>query len=163
MYETRDNGGKVAFSLSDSFCVQRHLEEFKEIVAEKVDIVFGNEKEIVELYEISSIDEANLTLLQNALELSNLSVIVITRHDKGCIVVTHNEVIPVDAEAVKAVDSTGAGDAFAAGFLYGLQQGFSYYEAASIANNVAAQVVRHIGARPDINLPKNIKEIKSVA
>lgn len=155
-------GGKVALSLSDSFCVTRHLVEFSALVQEKIDILFANEAEILALYKLNSLSSENLHILQAKVRESNLNLMIITRGKQGSIIISKQEIATIDTIAKEAVDSTGAGDAFAAGFIYGYISGFSNINAAHIGNNLAGQVVSYIGARPEITLPKNIDEIEYI-
>ncbi len=155
-------GGKVALSLSDSFCVTRHLAEFQVLVKEKLDILFANEAEILALYKLNSLSSENLNLLQTKLRDSNLSLMVITRGRKGSIIISKYDKEIIETISKDAIDSTGAGDAFAAGFIYGYVSGFSNVNSAHIGNNLAGQVVSYIGARPEIKLPKNIDEIEYI-
>ena len=159
---TRDKDGQVALSLSDSFCVERHLTEFRKLANEQVDLLFGNEHEILALYDIDSLSESNLMVLQANLEVSSLKNLIITRAEKGAIIITNNKIDFIDSKKKNALDCTGAGDSFAAGFLYGYINKFSNYDSALIANNIAGKVIEHIGARPKINLPKTISDIEDL-
>ena len=139
----RGAGRKVALTLSDSFCVDRHRESFRDLVASDVDILFANEKEIVSLYETVGFDDA----LQRAKAAAEL--VVLTRSGAGSVVVRGSEFHVVAAHRVeRVVDATGAGDLYAAGFLYGLTHGMSLVEAARLGSLAAAEIISHIGARP---------------
>ena len=112
-------GNRVAFTLSDGFCVERHRAEFLELVEHDVDVLFANEVEITSLYEVDNFDAA-LQRVQHHCEIAAL-----TRSEKGAVIVARDEIHVVDAHPVPAVvDTTGAGDLFAAGFLYGLTHGY---------------------------------------
>jgi sugar/nucleoside kinase (ribokinase family) len=138
-----DAGNRVAFTLSDSFCVDRHREEFLELVATDVDVLFANEDEITSLYEVDDFDAA-LQRVQHHCEIAAL-----TRSELGAVIVTRDEVHVVDAVPVDAVvDTTGAGDQFAAGFLFGLTHGYDLGTAARLGALAAAEVISHLGARP---------------
>ncbi len=136
-------GRKVSLSLSDAFCVKRHREAFMRLVDHHVDVLFANESEIEALFETSSFDSAVARLR----ELTDLAAI--TRGARGSLVVTHDAIIEVPAVAVDhVVDTTGAGDLYAAGFLYALTTGASHRACAELASAAAADVITHVGARP---------------
>ena len=140
-------GRKVALSLSDPFCVERHRAEFRDLVDGHVDLVFANEHEICSLYEVTAFDDA-LQAVRGSCEVAAL-----TRSEKGAVVLRDGEVHVVDAEpADKVVDTTGAGDLFAGGFLYGYTQGRGLYDCARIGAIAAAEVISHFGARPEASL-----------
>lgn len=140
-------GRKVAFTLSDPFCVDRHRAEFRSLIAEHVDILFANEAEICSLYQVERFDDA-LARVRDDCETA-----VLTRSEKGSVVVAGGEVHSVPAEPVeKVVDTTGAGDLFAAGFLYGYTHGESAAVSARIGGICAAEVISHVGARPETKL-----------
>lgn len=147
------NGRKVALSLSDPFCVERHRDTFLELIAERVDILFANEDEIVSLFQSESFDEA-ATRVSAFVETA-----VLTRSAKGCVVVTGGEKLEVPAEPVAHVlDTTGAGDLFAAGFLYGYTQGRSMTDCARLGGVCAAEVISHMGARPETSLAALVRK-----
>lgn len=138
---------KVALSLSDPFCVGRHRSEFQRLLDDHVDILFANESEALSLTQTGSFDEAARALQGRA------SYCVITRGAEGAVVLTERERFAVRAEAVtKVVDTTGAGDLFAAGFLFGITQGRSPEIALRLGAMCAAEVISHYGARPECNL-----------
>jgi sugar/nucleoside kinase (ribokinase family) len=142
-----DAGNRVAFTLSDAFCVERHRAEFVHLVASEVDVLFANEAEIMSLYEVERFDDA-LQHVQHHCEIAAL-----TRSEKGAVVVTRDEVHVVDAQPVaRVVDTTGAGDQFAAGFLFGLTHGYHLGTAARLGALAAAEVISHMGARPEVAL-----------
>lgn len=146
-------GRKVALSLSDPFCVDRHRDSFRDLVHGHVDILFANEEEIVSLYKANGFDAA----LQQA--RGQCEIAVLTRSEKGAVIVAGDEVHVIDAApAPKVVDSTGAGDLFAAGFLYGHTQGNDLATSARIGAVCAAEIIGHIGARPERPLAALLKE-----
>ncbi len=139
---------KVALTLSDSFCVDRYRDEFLSLMRNgTVDIVFANESELHSLYMTSDFDTA-LKQLRNDVNLG-----VVTRSEKGCMVVSSEDAVAAPAFPVeKVVDTTGAGDLFAAGFLYGLARNFGYKQCGELGALAAAEVIQHIGARPQVSL-----------
>lgn len=142
-----ENGRKVALSLSDPFCVDRHRAEFRELVAGHVDILFANEQEVTALYQAPSFDAA-LQAVRGQCEIACL-----TRSAKGSVILGGTEVHVIDAAPVKAVvDTTGAGDLYAAGFLYGYTAGRSLASCGRLASLAAAEAIGHIGARPETPL-----------
>ncbi len=140
-------GREVALSLSDPFCVDRHRREFRDLVDGHVDILFANEMEIASLYQVEAFDEA-LQAVRGRCRLA-----VLTRSERGCVILAGDEVHVVDAEpAERVVDTTGAGDLFAGGFLYGYTQDRGVYDCGRIGAIAAAEVISHYGARPEISL-----------
>lgn len=141
-------GNRVAITLSDSFCVDRFRSEFLDLIRSKiVDIVFANEAEITALYETDNFDTA-VTSLHNEKCLG-----IITRSELGSIVVENGQVIPVPAFPIdQLVDTTGAGDLFASGFLVGLARGKPHDFSARLGSLAAAEIIQHIGARPQVDL-----------
>ncbi len=140
-------GRKVALSLSDAFCVGRHRESFRTLVERHVDVLFANESEILSLYEVDSFDEA--ARLVNG----HCEVAALTRSEKGAVVLSGDARFDVPAAKVeRVVDTTGAGDLFASGFLYGLTRGRPLAECAHIGAIAAAEVIGHYGARPEADL-----------
>jgi sugar/nucleoside kinase (ribokinase family) len=143
----RKAGRKVALTLSDSFCVERHRSSFRELIAHDIDILFANERELVSLYETSFVDEA-LHHVHKEVELA-----VLTRSEAGSIVAFKDEFHVVEAKEIeKIVDATGAGDLYASGFLFGLTRGRPLVECARLGSLAAAEVISHIGARPQTSL-----------
>ncbi|HEY9548109.1 MAG TPA: adenosine kinase [Kiloniellaceae bacterium] len=142
-------GRKISLTLSDPFLVNRYKDELKDFVAKHVDIVFANEEEVCSLYGAASFDAA-LQAVRGHCEVAAL-----TRSEKGAVIVAGEEVHVVDAAPVDAVvDTTGAGDLFAAGFLYGITNGHSLYDSGRIGVIAAAEVISHVGARPEQSLAK---------
>jgi len=143
----REAGRKVALSLSDAFCVDRHRAEFRELLREHVDILFANEAEICSLWQVDSFDKA-LQATRGQCEVAAL-----TRSARGSVILSGQEVHIVDAARVsQVVDTTGAGDLYAAGFLYGYTGGREPYDCGRIGAIAAAEVIGHYGARPETPL-----------
>jgi sugar/nucleoside kinase (ribokinase family) len=140
-------GRKVALSLSDSFCVGRHRDSFLDLVKNHVDILFANESEILGLYQVADVASAM------RLAKDECQIVAVTQGAAGCSVSFQGEVLEVPCEPVaKVVDTTGAGDLFAAGFLHGLTTGRGGRESAILGGIAAAEVISHVGARPDKSL-----------
>ena len=146
-------GAKVALSLSDAFCVDRHRDDFRTLVRDGADIVFANEKEITTLYRVNSFEEAAEAAL------SDCELAVLTRSEAGSVIVADGESLVVEAEKIdRVVDLTGAGDLYSAGFLYGLTQGAPLAACGRLGSLAAAEVIGHIGARPEVSLRALAKE-----
>lgn len=140
-------GRVVSLTLSDSFCVQRHREAFVDLVRHHVDLLFANEAEILELFGVSDFDAA-----VDAVR-SHESVAALTRSEKGSVIVAEHEVIEVPAHPVdEVVDTTGAGDLYAAGFLHGYSRGMDLRTCGRLGSLAAAEVISHVGARPEADL-----------
>ncbi len=147
----REAGRKVSLSLSDSFCVERHREEFQQLVSDGVDILFANEHEAMALYQVEDL-EATVRAAAAECEIA-----AVTRGRHGSIVVNgaaRHEVPIVDVP--RRVDTTGAGDLYAAGFLHGYTAGRPLDDCGRIGSLVAAEVIGHIGARPDADLQEMV-------
>jgi sugar/nucleoside kinase (ribokinase family) len=146
-------GREVALTLSDGFCVDRHREHFRSLVEEHIDILFANEAEIKSLYEVDSFDEA----LQHVRK--HCKIACLTRSEKGSVVLSGDDVHVVDAVPVDTVvDTTGAGDQYAAGFLFGYTQGYDLYKSGRIGAIAAGEVISHYGARPEVDLKALVAE-----
>lgn len=142
-----DAGRQVSLSLSDAFCVNRHLGEFRELVDNHVDILFANESEICALYGTDRFEDA----LAAVKALGRVAAL--TRSEKGAVIVSGGEVFEVPAEPVaRVVDTTGAGDLYAAGFLYGHIRGFDPAVCGRLGGIAAAEIISHVGARPEQDL-----------
>lgn len=140
-------GRKVSLTLSDSFCVDRHRDSFRDLVNGHIDVLFANEDEITSLYQVPTVEEALGAVRQDC------QLAVVTRSEKGSVIVAGTETYQVDAAPVdQVVDTTGAGDLFAAGFLHGLTEGLALPECARLGSLAAAEVIGHYGARPEIDL-----------
>ncbi len=140
-------GAKVALTLSDPFCVDRHRAAFRELVERHVDILFANEVEIRALYQTSDFDGALQQVRRHT------AVAALTRSEQGSVVVAGEEIHVIDAHPVKAVvDTTGAGDLYAAGFLFGLSRGLGLAVCGRLGSLAAGEVISHVGARPMVPL-----------
>ncbi len=139
-------GRQVALSLSDAFCVDRHRAAFRELVANEVDILFANETEICSLYECNTFDEAAEAVR------AEVGLAALTRGEDGSVILRGAERVVVAAEPAKLVDTTGAGDAYAAGFLAGYTAGRSLAACGRLGSIAAAEVISHYGARPVADL-----------
>ncbi len=148
-----DAGRKVALTLSDPFCVERHRDSFLELIGGHVDLLFANEVEIRSLFQVEDFDRA-LQEIRGHCEIAAL-----TRSAKGSVVLCGDEVHVVDAEPVaKVIDTTGAGDLYAAGFLHGYTQGKGFYDCGRIGALAAAEAISHYGARPETSLKDLVAE-----
>ena len=140
-------GRRVSLTLSDSFCVDRHRDDFRALVSDQVDLLFGNESELIALYETETFFEA-VTELRHHCEFAAITV-----GAKGSIIVTGDDLIEVPARSVpKVVDTTGAGDLYAAGFLHGLTTGRSLERCGELGSIAASEVISHVGPRPLVEL-----------
>ncbi|MGI4952038.1 MAG: adenosine kinase [Janthinobacterium lividum] len=139
-------GRKVALSLSDAFCVDRHRAAFRDLVAGHVDILFANETEICSLYEKNTFEEAA------ALAAQDVELVALTRSEDGSVILHKGERIEVPAAPAVVVDTTGAGDAYAAGFLAGLAGKRPLAECGNLGSRAAAAAIGQYGARPDVDL-----------
>ena len=147
-----DAGQKVSITLSDPFCVDRHRHAFQMLVADHTDILFGNEEEIKSLYQVDDFDAA-LQQVRGHCEIACL-----TRSSKGSVILSGDDVHIIDPMPLDpVVDTTGAGDQFAAGFLYGYTQGMDLRKCGEIATLTATEVISHVGARPDVNLKELVE------
>ncbi len=146
-------GTRVALALSDMFCVERHREEFQDMVLNHVDILFGNESEIKMLYKADSFEDAVYAVQENC-ELA-----VLTRSEKGSLIVAPEQRIEIAAEPVpRVIDTTGAGDMYAAGFLHGYTQDKPLEICGRMAAITASEALSHLGARPQICLAELLEE-----
>jgi len=143
----KENGRKVSFTLSDGFCVERHFDDWHAMLDGTIDVLFGNADELAILAGTDDFD-AGIEAVRGKAEL-----IVITRSAEGSVIVTADETIVVAAEPVaNVIDTTGAGDLYAAGFLFGLTSGRDLAECGRLASVAAAEVIAHVGARPQVAL-----------
>ncbi|HVM08973.1 MAG TPA: adenosine kinase [Acidimicrobiales bacterium] len=141
-------GRRVSMTLSDPFCVDRHRDDFMRLIDDHVDVLFANEDEITSLFQVSTFDDALQAIRSHRCEYAAL-----TRSAKGSVVVKGDEFHVIDAVAVdEVVDTTGAGDLYAAGFLYGLTHGHDVATCGRLGSLAAAEVITHIGARPQRSL-----------
>jgi sugar/nucleoside kinase (ribokinase family) len=142
-------GQRVALTLSDLFAVERHRETFLDLVASSVDILFANEAEICALYEVDDFDAAVKQVT------GHCEVAALTRGEQGAVILRGDEVHVVEAAPIpggKLIDTTGAGDLYAAGFLYGFTQGHGLDVCGRLGAVAASEVISHIGARPETSL-----------
>ncbi len=148
-------GRKVAFTLSDSFCIARHRDDFLRLIAEeKIDILFANEAEIRELAAVANFDEAVDAIAHL------VPMLVVTRSEHGAIAVADEDRASVPAEPIERLfDTTGAGDLFAAGFLAGQAKGLGLEASLKLGAIAAAEVIQHYGARPEKDLKALAEEV----
>ena len=138
---------KIAFTLSDLFCVDRHRNSFKELINNDVDILFGNQDEFAAMVNSKNLDDG----ITYAKSLNNLSILTLA--DKGSLIIVNNEVLEISPIPVsKVIDTTGAGDLYAAGFLYGMTHQKNYQESGHLASIASAEIISHFGARPRVKL-----------
>ena len=143
----KSDNQKIAFTLSDLFCVDRHRESFKELIENDVDILFANEDEIKAQCETDSFEKA----VEYAKSLN--MIVAITRSADGSVIVNNDEVIQINPVQVdRVVDTTGAGDLYAGGFLFGMAKGKNLATCGNYASIAAAEIISHYGARPLIKL-----------
>jgi sugar/nucleoside kinase (ribokinase family) len=139
-------GRKLAMTLSDPFCVERHRKEFLELVEGEIDIVFANELEITMLYEVDTFEDA-LGHVRGHCEIAAL-----TRGALGSVIATADDVHVIEAVPTNVVDTTGAGDLYAAGVLYGLTQGHDLARCGRLGSLAAGEAISHLGPRPEQSL-----------
>ena len=140
-------GRMVSLTLSDSFCVDRHRRDFRDLVSDEVDLLFGNEAELTALYETETFDEAVAELRRHC------EFAAITVGAKGSILITGDDLIEVPAMPVpRVLDTTGAGDLYAAGFLHGLTSGAPLARCGELGSIAASEVISHVGPRPLVEL-----------
>jgi sugar/nucleoside kinase (ribokinase family) len=143
----RGAGRQVALTLSDALCVERHRQSFQDLIARDIDILFANEKELKSLYEVKTFDDAM------QLARKQVGLAVLTRSAAGSVIAKREEFHVIEAERVEQViDATGAGDLYASGFLHGLTRGRSLAECGRLGSVAAAEVISHLGARPNTSL-----------
>jgi sugar/nucleoside kinase (ribokinase family) len=148
-----DAGNEVSLTLSDPFCVDRHRDEFRQLVEDQVDILFANEEEIKSLYQVDTFDDA-LQLVRG-----HCRVAALTRSEKGAVIVSGDEVHVIDAAPVdKLLDTTGAGDLFAAGMLHGLTHGYELADAGRLGAACAGVIIQQYGARYEGDLKAVLAE-----
>jgi sugar/nucleoside kinase (ribokinase family) len=149
----RRSGRRVSLTLSDSFCVDRHRDDFRALVADEVDLLFGNEDELCSLYELDTFEAAVAAVRRDC------SLAAITRGASGSVVITPDEIVEVPAVPVETVlDTTGAGDLYAAGFLFGYTRNRSWYDCGRLGSIAAAEVISHVGPRPLVELRRLVPE-----
>ncbi|HCM83913.1 MAG TPA: adenosine kinase [Alphaproteobacteria bacterium] len=145
----RNSRTRVALTLSDLFCVGRHRDDFERLIRTHVDVLFANEQELIAQYQAPDLQTA-ITAARGSAD-----ILAVTRSEKGAVIITKDETIEVAAQKVKkVVDTTGAGDLFASGFLYGLTQGMDLAECGRLGTVAAAEIISHLGARPQQQLAR---------
>ena len=150
----KENNLKIAFSLSDPFCVARHKEDFLSLIENDLDILFANENEILEL---TSSSKFSTTSLSDFFSKNKKLTAAVTRGEKGCVVFENQKYLELKAEKIeKLIDTTGAGDAFAAGFLYGLINNYDINKSGYFANLLASKIIQKFGARFEESEIKNL-------
>jgi sugar/nucleoside kinase (ribokinase family) len=150
----RSAGRLTSITLSDSFCVERHRDSFLDLIRNDIDLVFANEAEIKSLYRTQNFDGALQAIRKDC------HMAVLTRSAAGCVVVRGADVLSAPAYPVnKVVDVTGAGDLFAAGFLFGLTNKRSLAECAQLGALAASEIISHVGARPEVRLATHAKAV----
>jgi sugar/nucleoside kinase (ribokinase family) len=152
----KKNNLKIAFSLSDSFCVDRHHEDFLNLVKNDIDILFSNENEALNLSRLESFDQEKI---QQFFIKTNPNIIVsLTRSEKGCIIINKDKILEIFTKKIeKIVDTTGAGDNFASGFLYYFVRNFDLQKCGEFGNFLAGKIIQKFGARFDSNEIKLLK------
>jgi sugar/nucleoside kinase (ribokinase family) len=140
-------GRQVALTLSDAFCVDRHRAEFLDLIRSGVDILVANESEVTSLYEAPWEEAARRAA-------ADVRLAVLTRSAKGSALIAEGERVAISAEPVKVADTTGAGDLYAAGVLFGLATGLPLATAGRLGSLAAAEVISHLGARPEVPLDR---------
>lgn len=143
----KKHGRKVALTLSDLFCVSRHKDSFLQLVKNHIDILFANEAEILALYDTQNFDEAV------ALASTDCEIVALTRSEKGSVIAGFGEVYEIGAEPIaKVIDTTGAGDLYAAGVLFGLASGRELESCGKLGAMCAFEIISHFGPRPEQSL-----------
>lgn len=154
------HGSKIALTLSDSLCVKRHYDDMWELVENHVDILFANSREINALCNTDNHDESIRQIQEKCAKEHVIAALTCT--EKGVIVIDHQQTIRVEASQVKKlVDSTGTGDLFAAGFLYGFNHGYTLAQCGALGNIAAAEVLQHLGARPKTALSDMLPQFEN--
>lgn len=150
----RGSSRSVALTLSDTFCVNRYRAEFKNLIETSIDILFANEQEIKTLYEADTFEKAVQEIRDK------VGIAILTRSEKGSLIVTEEFQHYTPAKKVLVADTTGAGDLYAAGFLYALTHGYDLPSCGLLATDCAAEAISHIGARPQSDLKDFLKKLK---
>ena len=148
---TKAGGGKAGIAISDPFCVERHRDDFMSLIKHDLDYVIGNEAELRSLFETDDIEEA----IAKTTEIC--PIVVCTRSGDGVTLVREGERVDVPVKKIVPIDATGAGDQFAAGFLYGLSKGHDLETCGKMGNLCAAEVISHIGPRPQKDMLAEFK------
>lgn len=147
-------GRKVSLTLSDPFCVDRHRADFQDLVENHVDILFANEEEIMSLYQTETFEQAMNEVMVKC------DVVALTRSEKGSVIWADGDIIEVAAEPVaNVIDTTGAGDQYAAGFLYGFTHGMTLDVCGKLGGLAAAEVISHMGPRPAVSYAEFLNKL----
>lgn len=146
-------GTKVSFTTSDAFCVDRFRDQFIELIQDHIDILFANEAEILSLFQTDDFDAA----VEKVRPMCEVAAV--TRSEKGAVIVSGDQTHRVEAQKVDVVDTTGAGDAFAAGFLYGYTQGKPLDVCGKLGVALASEAISHYGARAETDLKQLVAQI----
>ena len=149
----KQNACKTALTLSDPFCIQRNMHAFKQMVKNDVDLLFCNEAELKLLYSTTNLEEA---VRKGA---NDVELLACTLAEKGAIIANKGRIISVPAQKCTVLDTTGAGDLFAAGFLYGLIKQKKIETCGHMGNLAASEIISHLGARPEVNLKSLFKKL----
>lgn len=144
--EAKKSHAKVAFTLSDIFCVERHKAEFLKLIKNDLDIVFANYDEACMLFDVKKLNDLKNSIIGITKQKPNL-IFALTRSEKGAIIFHGNEVIEVKTKKINPIDTTGAGDAFSGAFLSYLEKGFDLKACAEIGNKMAGKIISQMGAR----------------
>ena len=154
----KENHVKIAFTLSDLFCVARNKPDFIELITHDLDILFANENEIKELLNLENIEENNFQKIKDFFSLNTKLLAAITRGEKGCVIFSYQNHAEITTKKItQPIDTTGAGDCFAAGFLFGINNNFSLEKSANLSNDLAAKIIQKFGARFNEDEIKNFK------
>ncbi|MGI8792488.1 MAG: adenosine kinase [Acidimicrobiales bacterium] len=153
MAAAHGGAGRVAFTLSDPFCVDRHRAEFRDLIAGPIDILFANEAELCSLYETDDFEAAVAEVA------ASCDIAAVTRGEEGSVLASRGRLVAVAAEATEVVDTTGAGDLYAAGVLFGLCNDLDLETCGRLGAIAAAEVISHLGARPLVSLATLVKPI----
>ena len=154
----RDNGTRVAFSLSDTFCVERHREDFRKLVRDHCDILFANQAEVMALYELGSVEAASEKLS------GEVPFACVTRSEEGSTILQDGKAVDIAAVPVeRLVDATGAGDAYAAGVLYGLAKDWDATRCGTLGSLCASDVISQVGARARQPLRRHLERLQNAA
>lgn len=149
----KDNGRRVALTLSDPFCVDRHRDAFRDLIKGDIDILFANENEVTALYQTTSFDEASRQAS------SDVAFAALTRSADGSVITANGNSALIPASPVsKVVDTTGAGDLYAAGVLFGIARELDLEKCGALGSLAAAEIISHIGARPETSLAESARK-----
>ncbi len=149
---TRAAGGRVALTLSDPFCIERHHHAFADMIRNDVDLLFANRAEIMAMYETDDFEAARRAAA------AEVEIVACTDSENGAYIMAAGQEVHVPAIPTRVVDATGAGDLFAGAFLWGLTHGFDMEACGRMANVAASEVISHIGARPEADLRALFRE-----